>query len=118
MDPHRNERLAESLREELEELINYELSDPRIGTVSVTEVHPSPDHRHAHVHLALKGSVEEQKATLEALSHARQFLRHQLTERLGMFRTPELEFQADLPAELAAKAPQLLKRLRRGRVRD
>jgi ribosome-binding factor A len=118
LDPHRNERLAESLREELEELIGYELSDPRVGSASVTQVHLSPDHRHAHVHLALKGTVEEQKATLDALSHARQFLRHQITERLRMFRTPELQFEADLPTELAAKAPQLLKRIRRGRVRD
>ena len=118
LDRYRNERLSESLREELEELIGYELSDPRIGSVTVSHVYLSPDHRHAHVHLALKGTVEEQKATLEALAHARQFLRHQITERLRMFRTPELQFEADLPTALAAKAPQLLKRIRRGRARE
>jgi ribosome-binding factor A len=118
LDPYRNERLAESLREELEELIGYELSDPRIGSATVSHVYLSLDHRHAHVHLALKGTEDEQKATLEALAHARQFLRHQITERLRMFRTPELQFEADLPTALAAKAPQLLKRIRRGRVKD
>ena len=35
MDPHRHERVTESIHEELEELINYELSDPRIGQVSM-----------------------------------------------------------------------------------
>jgi ribosome-binding factor A len=118
LDPHRNERLSESIREELEELISYELSDPRIGGVSVSQVYLSPDHRHAHVRLVLQGSEEEQKSTLEALQHARQFLRHQITERLQMFRTPELQFEAELPTALAAKVPQLLKRIRRGRAKE
>lgn len=118
MDPHRHERVSESLREELEELIGYELSDPRIGSVTVSEVHLSPDFRHAHIQLALTGTEPEQTETLEALEHAKQFLRHQLADRLQMFRTPELHFQAALPAALAAKAPQILKRIKRGRPKS
>jgi len=38
MEPHRSERLAESLRNELDEILNYELNDPRLTTVTVTEV--------------------------------------------------------------------------------
>lgn len=115
MDPHRNERVAESLREELDELIGYELSDPRIGGATVTEVLVSPDFRHAHIRLALEGTPSQQTATLAAIDHAKQFLRHQVAERLQLFHTPELHFQADLSAELSAKAPQILKRIRRGR---
>ena len=115
MDPHRNERVAESLREELEELIGYELSDPRVGSTTVAEVLVSPDFRHAHVRLLLIGTPEEQVATLAVLNHAKQFLRHQITERLQLFRTPELHFEAALPGALAAKATHILKRIRRGR---
>lgn len=118
MDPHRAERVSESIREELEELIGYEMSDPRVGSATVTEVHLSPDFRHAHVSLALEGSAEEQNGTLEALNHAKQFLRHQLAERLQLFRTPDLHFESALPTSLGAKAPQILKRIRRGRARD
>ena len=115
MDPHRNERISESLREELEELIGYELSDPRVGPAMVTEVHVSPDYRRAHVRLSLSGSAAEQAATLEAIVGAKQFLRSQLAERLQLFHTPELQFEADLATALAAKAPHILKRIRRGR---
>jgi ribosome-binding factor A len=115
LDPHRNERVAESLREELEELIGYELSDPRVGSATVTEVLVSPDFRHAHVRLLLVGTPEEQAATLAVLDHAKQFLRHQLTERLQLFRTPDLHFEAALPGALGAKAAHILKRIRRGR---
>lgn len=118
MDPHRAERVSESIREELEELIGYEMSDPRVGPATVSEVHLSPDFRHAHVQLVLQGSPEEQNATLQAITHAKQFLRHQLAERLQLFRTPDLHFAAALPAELGAKVPDILKRIRRGRPRD
>src|ERR1700680_829355 len=99
VDPHRAERVAESIREELKELIGYEMSDPRVGVANVTDVHLSPDFRHAHVRLALAGTIEQQSATLEALSHAKQFLRHQLAERLQLFRTPELHFESALSAD-------------------
>ncbi len=118
MDPHRHERVAESIREELEELIGYELSDPRIGPASVTEVHISPDYHHANVRLSLGGTPEEQAATLAAINHAKNFLRLQLAERIQLFRAPEIHFEADLPAALAARAPQLLKRIRKGRPKD
>jgi ribosome-binding factor A len=118
LDPHRAERVSEHIREELEELIGYEMSDPRVGPATVVEVHLSPDFRRAHISLVLTGSVEEQTATLEALNHGKQFLRHQLTERLHLFRTPDLHFEAALPANLGAKATQILKRIKRGRPRD
>ena len=60
LDPHRNERVSETLREELEELVNYELSDPRIGQVTISEVHVSPDYRHAHIQLVLSGNAQQQ----------------------------------------------------------
>ena len=118
MDPHRTERVSESIREELEELIGYEMSDPRVGPATVIDVHLSPDFRHAHVELLLSGPAEEQAATLEALGHGKQFLRHQLAERLQLFRTPELHFEPVLAGALGAKVPQILKRIKRGRPRD
>jgi ribosome-binding factor A len=115
MDPHRHERVTESIHEELEELINYELTDPRIGQVSISTVHISPDYRHAHILLQLGGSPQEQDQTLLAIEHAKQFLKHQLADRLQLFRTPDLKFEAALPTALAAKAPQILRRMKRGR---
>lgn len=118
MDPHRAERVSESIREELEELIGYEMSDPRVGSATVAGVHLSPDFRHAHIQILLGGSVEEQADTLVALDHGKQFLRHQLAERLQLFRTPDLHFEPVLAGSLGAKVPQILKRIRRGRPRD
>jgi ribosome-binding factor A len=118
VDPHRHERVAESLREELEELINCELADPRVGSASITEALVSPDFRHAHIRLSLLGTPEEQAETLAGINHAKPFLKRELNDRLQLYRMPELHFEADLSASLAAKAPQILKRIRRGRPKE
>lgn len=118
MDPHRVERVSETLKEELAEMIGYELSDPRIGGVAVTEVLLSPDLRRAHVRLSLVGDEKERKQTLQAVEKARHYLRRQLTIRLQMFHTPDLHFEADLDGGLAGRAQALLKRVRKGRPRE
>lgn len=117
MDPRRSERVSETLREELEELIAYELSDPRIQCSGVAEVLISPDSRAARVRLIMHGSPEEQKQTIQALNHARGYIRRELSLRIDLFRFPELHFEAAIPAELAPKVSRLLKRVRRGRPR-
>jgi ribosome-binding factor A len=117
MDPHRTLRLAEALREELAELIAYEMSDPRVGEVTVSEVITSPDKRHAQVRIGLVGGGDPKEALL-ALEHARGFLRLQLSERLETFRIPELHFEADVSATLGPRMETLLKRMRKGRPKE
>ena len=117
MDSHRAERVSEALREELGEMISYELSDPRIGEVTITEVLVSPDMKHAQVRLHLSDQAGQQHQTLEALDGARHFLRRQLTERLNLYRVPELHFEADVLSPAGGRVEHLLKRVRRGRPR-
>ena len=118
MDNHRAGRVSEALREELGEMIAYELSDPRVGEPVITEVLVSPDMRHAQVRLHMGTDVSKQKQTIEALEGARHFLRRQLAERLNLFRVPELHFEADVKLAVNARMDQLMKRVRRGRPRD
>jgi ribosome-binding factor A len=49
------------------------------------------------------------------LMHGKNFLKHQLAERLQLHHVPDLRFEAALPPALSAKVPQILKRIRRGR---
>ena len=115
--PHRTERISEALREELTELIGYELSDPRIGSATVTDVEVSPDKRHALVRVGIPDGSDAAQ-TLAALDHARPFLRHQLAARLELFRIPDLHFEADVATELGGRMENLLKRIKKGRPRE
>jgi len=118
MDHHRAERVSEALREELGEMISYELSDPRIGDAVVTEVLVSPDKKHAQVRLHMDQDPVQQQQTIQALEGARHFLKRQLALRLNLFRVPELHFEADIKLAAGSRMTHLLKRVRRGRPRD
>jgi ribosome-binding factor A len=119
MDPRRAAKVAETLREELEEMIGYELTDPRIqANVGVSEVLISADARRARVRLILAGSPDEQNATLEAIEHARGFLRRELAHRIDIFRIPELHFEAAVSAGLGSRLEHLMKRVKKGRPRQ
>jgi ribosome-binding factor A len=118
MDSHRAKRVSEALREELDEMIAYELSDPRIADAAVTEVLVSPDLKHAKVRLHVSNDSTQRQETIRALEGARHFLRHQLAERLSLFRIPDLHFEADVSLTDDARLDYLLKRVRRGRPRD
>ena len=115
MENHRNERIAAALQEELAEIINYELTDPRIQTVAVTEVFFPPGAKQAHIRVSVEGTTAQQAATMEALEHANAFIRLTMAERIDVFRMPEIKFFADVDPNLRAKSGTLLRRIRRGR---
>jgi ribosome-binding factor A len=118
MDPHRTERLAEALREELDEIINYELADPRLADASVAEVLLAPDLRHAEVRLAFSAGPQAAAGAIDALSHAKNHIRRLLAARLGLRRLPDLRFTSDVSLQSPQRLKALLHRIRKGRPKD
>jgi ribosome-binding factor A len=118
MDPRRSARVAGTLRDELEEIANYELDDPRISGVTVDEVILSPDGKRALARVTSAGDANGQKATIESLNRAAGFVRRLLAERLDVYRVPEVSFEPALALESVEKAGHLLRRVRRGRPRE
>ena len=116
MDENRTRRVSEAVREELAEIIGFEMDDPRLATVNVTNAEVSPDMRVAHVKVAIEGGVE--KKALEALDHAKGFLKHELAARLNLRRVPDLYFSADTHPDAESRIDFLLRRAKRSRARD
>ena len=65
---HRTERTADTLKEEIAQIVSYELEDPRLTMVTVTDVRLSADKRAARVYVTIAGDEEEHKAALAALT--------------------------------------------------
>ena len=116
-DTHRHLRLTESLRTELDEILNYELDNPAMTPVSVTEVLLTPDLKKAHIRLAMAGEPEAQEKCLEAIEKAKGYIRYILGERIDIYRLPDLRFDPDISPWLRPKAEKLLRRVRKGRPR-
>jgi ribosome-binding factor A len=106
---YRVERLNSFLRQEISDLIQRYVKDPRLGTfVSVTAVEISRDMRYAKVFISRYGSDLEKADTLKALESASGYIRHELGERMKTRRIPELSFRLDNTMEKAAKVLKII----------
>lgn len=109
---HRN-RVAETLREEIAVIIEGELSDPRVGSVHVTEVMLAPGGKSGQVYVAVDGDEVQEQQTLEGLLAARGYMRSELLERMGKRRIPDLTFHIDRSEKIGARMDTLLHRMKK-----
>jgi ribosome-binding factor A len=114
----RTDRIDEQLRQEIGAILSRELSDPRIGFATVTDVETVPDLSHAKVWVSVIGQPEERKATVRALAHALPYIRRQLGTRLHLRRIPELHLEVDDTAERGTRVLKLIEELEAGRTPD
>jgi ribosome-binding factor A len=104
--------LADRIQTEVAEMISAELKDPRIGFATVTEVDVSGDLHHARVSVSVLGSADDQQKSLEGLTSAAGYVRHELAQRLRLRRVPELTFVLDPAAAQSERLEMLLEKLR------
>jgi ribosome-binding factor A len=107
----RSERVGEEFREVLAEEIPR-LKDPRIGFVTVTAVHVTPDLRRAIVYYTVLGEDSERKATAAGLRSAAGHLRQVLGHEVRLKFLPELLFEEDDTTERADRVDELLRKIK------
>jgi ribosome-binding factor A len=110
---HRSERTADTLKEEIAQIVGYELEDPRLTSVTVTDVRLSADKRAARVYVTVAGDEAEHKSALAALKHAAPYVRKQLGLSLNLPRTPEIHFVRDRVEEEGERVDELLQEIER-----
>ncbi len=103
----RSIRVADQIQREVALLVAREVTDPRVGEVTVSGVDLSPDMRHAKV-LVTPARGTDGDASVEALNHAAGFLRSRLGRRVRMRRLPRLVFEHDRTLERALRIDALI----------
>jgi ribosome-binding factor A len=114
----RPERVADIIREEISQIVGYELEDPRLTMVTVTDVRLSENRRDAHVFVTVAGTEEEHRLALDALRHAAPYVRKQLSLSLNLPRTPEIHFLRDTVEEKGARVDRLLQEIEQERAKE
>lgn len=107
----RPERLAETLRAEITEIVGYELDDPRLLSVTVTDVRVSDNLRDAKIFVTVQGNENEIKDALKALQHATTFIRQQIALNLDLRHAPHLNFVRDTVEENATRIEEVIQEL-------
>ena len=109
---HRIERVNSLIRQEISQLLQREVKDPRLSSfITVTEVITAPDMKHARVYISHLGTEAERQEALKTLTAAVGFFRRELAKTLKLRYTPELSFHGDDSIERADRISQLIDRV-------
>lgn len=111
MSSRRAERIASVVHEEVARLLREEVKDPRVGTVSITEVQLKPDLSVARIRYLPLGGAGDRTQVQAGLEAAARFLRGPVGRALGIRHAPELRFELDPNVEYAAHMDRLLRNL-------
>jgi ribosome-binding factor A len=114
---HHQDRVAETLREEIGAMIEGELVDPRIAFCYVSEVILNPGGKSARVYVAVDSATpniaQAEDDTVAALESAKGYIRFQIKERMGVRHVPELAFFADRSGRFQARIEEIMQRSRK-----
>ncbi len=109
---HRIERVNSLIRQEISELLQRQVKDPRLGSfITVTEVITSPDLKYAKIFVSCIDNEQEKQEVLSVLASASGFFRRELAKRLKLRIVPELSFQWDDSIERGDRLSRLIDEL-------
>ncbi len=108
----RAQRISQRIKEDLSELLLFEVSDPRLSGVNITYVKVDRELSFASVFVsALEGS-EREAEIIEGLTHAAGFLRRKLAQSIDIRSFPQLRFNWDPIPENADRVDKILSSLK------
>lgn len=117
--PQRAQRVADQIQKDLSELIAFEVKDPRVGMITLTEVQLTPDYAHAKIFFTtLNDKPEAVAQTLDGLAKASGFLRAQLGKRLHIHTLPQLHFLHDSSTARGMELSNLIDQANASRAED
>jgi len=108
MVTHRQERVSERIHHEVSDLLQNEMRDPRLASVTVTGASISPDLGLATIFVSILGDGEAKDDAMAALERASGYIRRELAQRLSMRITPTVRFALDESWERGARVDALL----------
>lgn len=107
----RIERLQELIKQKVSHVVQFELSDPRIGIITITRVKLSKDMSHCTISYSVLGDDGQKSRSAHALEHCRYFIQRAVAGAMHTRVTPEIAFAFDPSIEGAARIAAKLREL-------
>jgi ribosome-binding factor A len=106
---NRIERVNNIIRQEISEMLQRRVKDPRLGGfVAITKVVSTSDLRRTTVYVSCYSTQKEQEKILDVLTAASGFFRNELAKCLKLRYVPELNFKWDNSIEKGAYLQELI----------
>jgi ribosome-binding factor A len=101
-------RIANRIREILSELLIFEVTDPRLQGIYITDVRVDRELAFASVFVSAIEGSERKDDVLGGLKHATGFLRSSLAQKIELRSFPKLRFNWDSTPENAEKIEKII----------
>ncbi|MGC8977075.1 MAG: 30S ribosome-binding factor RbfA [Candidatus Ratteibacteria bacterium] len=111
MKTRRQLKIESLLKEEIEEIIRRDVSDPRICFFTITYVHVSGDLKNAKVGISFIGSEKEKENAFNGILSATKFIQFRLGKKISLKHTPKIEFKLDERKEF--RVEEILKEIKK-----
>ena len=110
----RADRVRGQVQKELSDLLQKEIRDPRLDSVTIIRVSITEDLRSARIYFSVAEGEGRKVNALAGFKSASGYLRRKLSRRLELRHIPELEFLYDESFDRAARVDKVLKAIRDG----
>jgi ribosome-binding factor A len=108
----RTDRVAHLIKREIGNVILKELTDVRIGFVTISRVEVTTDMAFAKVHVSIMGSDKEKRDSMAGLAHSASYLRTHLAKVMKMRTVPRLQFVEDKNLEHGFRINEILNEIK------
>ncbi|MDD3923475.1 MAG: 30S ribosome-binding factor RbfA [Erysipelotrichaceae bacterium] len=107
----RTERLAQTIKKEVSEIIQFSLKDRRVGFVTVTDVTVTNDLSFAKIYINILDDEIKAKERFDNLKKAKGFIRSELAKKLTTYKVPQLIFIFDESLKKGNRIEEIIKNL-------
>ncbi|MCC2640227.1 MAG: rbfA [Nitrospira sp.] len=114
----RADRVADQIRMEVADILMRKIKDPRVRSVTVTDVELTKDLRMARIFVTTMERDEGARQVFDGLTKASGFVRAELGRRLALRYLPELTFMQDISGPRGDRVLELLEGLHRSESQD
>ena len=108
MAGRRLERVAAQLKQALGTIVTQQMSDPRLGFVTITRVEPTADLRSASVYISVLGEDRDERLTLMALRHGRGHIQREVGKQTSLKSIPVLKFELDESVKRSVRMSKII----------
>jgi ribosome-binding factor A len=109
----RSSQVAEELRKIVSMVLLENVTDPRLGFITITRIHLTDDLRFARIFYSVLGNEDQKAATSESLQENAGYIRHLVVERINMKFAMDIRFELDKSIDESFRVDSILKNIKK-----
>ena len=106
---YRNDKVAVSIQKYVSDIIQFKVKNKDLGICSVTHCEVTNDYSYARLYISFLGNRKQEK--MEELQRVKGFIRTELSKKLRLFKTPDLQFILDDSYDRGQRIEDLIKEI-------